>query len=446
MHIHTRCVLHLFIIILIAAALPASAAQVITDLRYESPGSFDNRLDLYLPDGGAQPGMPTILYIHGGSWAFGDKSDQAALHREMADAGYAVVSCNYTLSLHTQPSYPQLIHDVKAVVRWIRTTGVDTYNISPTIVTTGASAGGHLALMLGVTEGVEMFEPLPAPPGGYGIDAVISTYGPADMVALAQYAGVNNPIFVWMFGQGYNQNSAHLYEACSPINYIEAGIPPMAYFHGLNDPVVPVSQAHFIDDAVDALVQPSLLLLYQGQHEIASIGGDAGIAARLKQLIPSLLQNDASDNSPVVDLGLNAGSLVAGLMQDLYADDNELLVLQSQYGFLSSEPNLVRLWTLHHGEDDAESLANVTVTARLNNPGGNATLSIWDFGPERWRRVGTFPLGIAESTTHINDIDAVASIHPTVATSYLELKVVVVATFSTSGFRASIDRVDLAIE
>ncbi|MHC4796444.1 MAG: alpha/beta hydrolase fold domain-containing protein [Planctomycetota bacterium] len=96
------------------------AAQVYSDIEYESPGSNANYLDVYLPDGGVPPGTPTVMFIHGGGWRGGDKAGHQIFHNATADAGYPVVTCNYMLSTPETPSYPQAVHDVKAVVRWIR--------------------------------------------------------------------------------------------------------------------------------------------------------------------------------------------------------------------------------------------------------------------------------------------------------------------------------------
>jgi len=432
------------VIALVAA--PVAAHQFIPNLTYESPGGRDNRLDLYLPDGGANADFPTILYIHGGAWAGGDKSAQAALHVEMANAGYAVVSCNYTLSSHVSPSYPQVMHDVKAVVRWIRTTGVDQYDISSTIITTGASAGGHLALMLAVTDGVTEFEPLEPPPGGYGIDAVVSTFGPTDLVELANYLGHNHPWFVALFGQGYNQQSDPLYRAFSPLFYVDEEVPPMVYFQGISDPLVPFQQALWIDDAVDDLALPSLLFLYEGGHEIGSIGGDAGVAARLKQFIPALLAGDPADNAPMAFWVRVRGTLLSGVQDDLYEEDDRALALRSEFGFSALEPNVVEIAAEFHGEDDPRAAIDILLRARLNQVGGVVKLRVYDFSSSLWQQVGEFALGRDELDLAINDLPAVNRIDEPAAKVWVDVRFSMIATFSASGFRAYPDKFEVRIE
>ena len=77
-------------------------------------------LDIYRPDKEVQP--PTVLYLHGGGWAVGDKADGSSERLEqLARNGVAVASANYRLT--PMATYPAQIHDVKAAVRWLRAKG-----------------------------------------------------------------------------------------------------------------------------------------------------------------------------------------------------------------------------------------------------------------------------------------------------------------------------------
>src|SRR5262245_5622788 len=51
------------------------------DIPYASLGGSDNVLDLYIPRTEIPANAPTILYVHGGGWRSGDKTDEAALCR-----------------------------------------------------------------------------------------------------------------------------------------------------------------------------------------------------------------------------------------------------------------------------------------------------------------------------------------------------------------------------
>ena len=106
-------------------------------------------LDIYLPEFGDGP-FPVIIAIHGGAFMGCDKADLQVLPMlHGLKRGYAVVSINYRMS--GEAKFPALIMDAKAAVRWIRANAAQ-YGFDPTCVAAwGGSAGGYLALMLGVS-------------------------------------------------------------------------------------------------------------------------------------------------------------------------------------------------------------------------------------------------------------------------------------------------------
>jgi len=78
-----------------------------------------------------------LVYMHGGSWYEGDKSDGAGWGN-MTKSGILVVSVNYRLANY-QTKYPAMIEDVKCAVRYLRAHQYE-YNIDPDrIAAVGAS-------------------------------------------------------------------------------------------------------------------------------------------------------------------------------------------------------------------------------------------------------------------------------------------------------------------
>ena len=279
------------------AAAPARAVEVLSDLSYASPGGDHNVLDLYLPDPAPDATVPTVLFIHGGGWSKGDKADDAAFHTATAQAGYPVVACNYTLSSPGAPSYPQAVFDVKAVVRWIREEG-GAHGLSPRIVAVGASAGGHLALMLGTTAGVPAFEPQPAPTGGYGVDAVVSFFGPADLVYHMQHDAQHDAVEQFL-GLTFSDATEAEFEAASPIAYVSASSAPTAFYHGRLDHTVPVEESERMNAALrDAGVWSQLTTVADAGHGFAGFGGQDGASRTVTEIIPRLLSGEPIDPSP----------------------------------------------------------------------------------------------------------------------------------------------------
>jgi acetyl esterase/lipase len=114
-------------------------------------------LDIYRAPG---PGgdRPVVVWLHGGGWVFGDKSEPvpANILRQVA-RGYDLVVANYRLA--PAHPFPAALQDVKRVVRWIKAHAAERGWDPGRILVAGHSAGGNLAAMAAVTAGVPALEP-----------------------------------------------------------------------------------------------------------------------------------------------------------------------------------------------------------------------------------------------------------------------------------------------
>ena len=103
-------------------------------------------LDIYSPKKTSGK-LPVVVWIHGGSWNSGNK-DVCPIGF-MAAQNLAVVSLDYRLV--PAATFPAQLHDCKAAIRWLRANAAK-YNLDADhIGIFGASAGGHLALLLATT-------------------------------------------------------------------------------------------------------------------------------------------------------------------------------------------------------------------------------------------------------------------------------------------------------
>lgn len=105
-----------------------------------------HRLDLYGTGGAAS--RPTVLFVHGGGFARGDKGGigswpNAAVGRVMAEAGFVGAVMNYRLA--PADRWPAGAEDVGRAVAWLRS--AEEHGIDPQrIVLMGTSAGAvHVA-------------------------------------------------------------------------------------------------------------------------------------------------------------------------------------------------------------------------------------------------------------------------------------------------------------
>lgn len=128
--------------------------HVISDISYKSnaPDCEQNlcRLDLYLPKGAK--GFPVLVWLHGGSLKFGDKSedDATVIGKRFPSEGVGVALVNYRLNPHV--TFPTYIEDAAASVAWVLR-NIGQYNGNPEDVFVGGwSAGAYLAAMIALDD------------------------------------------------------------------------------------------------------------------------------------------------------------------------------------------------------------------------------------------------------------------------------------------------------
>lgn len=225
-------------------------------------GWATQKLDIYLPQG--TPPFPTVVYIHSGAWSGGDKSEATMFATDLLNAGFAVVAINYRTS--NQSIFPAQIYDCKGAMRWLRANGA-SYSLDTTwLGVWGWSAGGHLATLLGASNGVAYMEGSVGGNTGFSsaIQAVVNFSGPTDILNMAPDV-TTPPGNVWNhdaggapagkligFSQGIGvlrgnppaQNQKYmLANTANPLNHLTVGDPPMFVAHGTADMVVPIRQS-----------------------------------------------------------------------------------------------------------------------------------------------------------------------------------------------------------
>lgn len=246
-----------------------------SDIRYASTGGVDLHLDLHLPV--VEAPAPVVLYLHGGGWQMGSRTDdgQERIAR-LASYGVAVASADYRLA----PSavYPAPLHDAKAAVRWLRGHGGE-HGLSPEhIGAWGASAGAYLATMIGLTGHRSEFE------GTVGEDreqpstvqAVAHWFGPSDLLANSSRSDVekmllNPPFEQALLGVDDVTAAPRPAEEASPLHWITPSAPPFLIAHGERDRVTPPSESRALHEALTrADVSSTLLTLGGAGHEDAA--------------------------------------------------------------------------------------------------------------------------------------------------------------------------------
>lgn len=133
-------------------AVPASIRQQL-NLTYCNVGSRALHADVCRPTKKQRGGYPAVLFIHGGGWRSGDRSQHLPMAQQLAARGYVTVLAEYRLS--TEALYPAAVLDLQAALRWLRA-NARAYNIDTARVAVwGFSAGGQLAARIATSSGNE---------------------------------------------------------------------------------------------------------------------------------------------------------------------------------------------------------------------------------------------------------------------------------------------------
>ncbi|MBK8096060.1 MAG: alpha/beta hydrolase [Planctomycetes bacterium] len=188
-------------------------SRIAWNIPYVANAAPEQRLDVYAPAKATK--APVVLFVHGGEWAKGDKSEVSWKPKFLVENGIVLVSVNYRLS-GTAP-HPAQVDDVAAAVRWTKDHIAEHGGDPQQVFVLGHSAGTHLAALLGLDA---------RPLGKVGLAptdlaGVLCWSGSAyDLIAKLAEGGDNAPYIVKAFGAA----EVGLRDA-SPLAHVRAGQP-----------------------------------------------------------------------------------------------------------------------------------------------------------------------------------------------------------------------------
>ncbi len=157
-----------------------------------------------------------VVFVHGGGWKIGDKSNHTKKGEYFAKQGVVFVSVNYPL--YPDVNYKEQVESIAKSIKWIYDNS-EEHEVEGDVIVMGHSAGGHLISLLSTDErymesvGLNMKD----------IKKVITLDSVGtDIVKIKKetpllFRAVYKPIF--------GENEDILKEA-SPINYINNNTPP----------------------------------------------------------------------------------------------------------------------------------------------------------------------------------------------------------------------------
>ncbi len=209
------------------------------DITYVRYGKRELQLDLYIPktlaiNAGSAP-VPGVILVHCGGWRSGFRTHLTPMAIELAKAGYVAATITYRLAPEAQ--YPAAIYDVKAAIRWLRS-NASSYGVDPArIVVGGASAGGQIASLTGMTNGLLRFDPQ-AKHSAVSSDAqlILNIDGLSDFTSIEarHYEDKDNSSASSWFGGSYAEKRDLWHEA-SPTYYVGESSPPILFLNSAQE-------------------------------------------------------------------------------------------------------------------------------------------------------------------------------------------------------------------
>jgi acetyl esterase/lipase len=257
-------------------------SQVWKDVNYAGDDQAFHTCDIYLPKQ-KQKAYPVVIHIYGSAWfnnnGKGD-ADLGTIVKALLDAGFAVVCPNHRSSMDAK--WPAQIHDIKAVVRFVRGEAKKYKFDKSFVATSGFSSGGHLASMAAVTSDTKeatvntIHIDLEGSLGNYTkqssiVQAACDWSGPIDLTAMDcgehMTMGENSPEDVLLDSKLSREPDKYI--SLSANTYVDKNDPPVIIFHGEKDNVVPCCQGHkFYETLQAAGVRSEATFVPEGGHGI----------------------------------------------------------------------------------------------------------------------------------------------------------------------------------
>ncbi len=189
------------------------------DISYNPAKNADpkrQKLDFYVPKGAKN--FPVMMFVHGGAWKTGDKSQYGALGELFAKQGIGTAIINYRLTgKDGAVKHPDHIHDVAKAFAWVKENCGTYGGDQKRIFISGHSAGGHLVALLATDE-------------SYLKAVKCSTKDIRGVIALSGVYTITPIILGDVFGK-----DANVCKAASPLSHVQANDPPFLLAYGNKD-------------------------------------------------------------------------------------------------------------------------------------------------------------------------------------------------------------------
>ena len=236
-------------------------ADKTADVNYAGDGKTYHTLDIYIPKE-AKDSYPVVIHTYGSAWSMNNmkgSADLSTICAAYAKAGYAVVTPNHRSA--SDAIYPAQLHDIKAVVRFVRGNAAKYKFDTNFVAVSGFSSGGHLSSLVATTCGLKegksgsVTVDLVGALGEFTsfsscADAAVLWSPPTDIYTMNPISiggsGTMEGAFIGVEREG---NKDKWMVASSPY-YASDDDPPVIIFHGTKDQVVNIEQSKELYDSL----------------------------------------------------------------------------------------------------------------------------------------------------------------------------------------------------
>ena len=187
------------------------------------------KLDIYRPKNVDK--TSAVLVVHGGAWSSG-KRDQLKFYAEsLAKRGHCCFAIEYRLA--PKHIFPAQIDDCRAALKWVRTNATK-YGVDPMrIGAIGYSAGGHLVSLLGTTGAA------PTDKNG-NVDTRLKAIAAGGAPCEFRMMPDGGKGLAFWLGGSYAEKKEN-FENASPTKFVSSDDPPVYFFNGTKDGLVPLA-------------------------------------------------------------------------------------------------------------------------------------------------------------------------------------------------------------
>ncbi|EGR0791802.1 alpha/beta hydrolase fold domain-containing protein [Vibrio cholerae] len=227
--------------------------MVTKDITFKTVDGRVLKLDLYKPKAERIQPYPLLIWVHGGAWKRGSKDDiptkNPLLLSSVLQQGYALAAVNYRLS--GEATFPAPVQDINDAVNFLYDNALQFHIKADKVVMMGRSAGGHLAGLMGTTNTHSNLTFYAKPK--YQVKAVVSFFGPTDLLALANKGGkeTSKQSSVSRFLGDTPSAIPQIAKQASSTSYVNERTPPFIQLHGTVDKQVPLEQSQLLKAKLD---------------------------------------------------------------------------------------------------------------------------------------------------------------------------------------------------